>query len=163
MSELFGKKTGCSRGQGGSMHLFDREHGLVRRACSSAFSALLACNLACQRCHTTARRRLRAVSFICPLTPRLPQLGGYAFIGEGIPVGLGAAFQIAYNQRVLGNEADDRVSVNFFGDGTCNVGAWPCYARAGAGRSALAAAAAAPHHAAPQACRHRTLLQHGPG
>lgn len=50
------------------------------------------------------------------------QLGGYAFIGEGIPVGLGAAFQIAYNQRVLGNEQDDRVSVNFFGDGTCNVG-----------------------------------------
>ena len=56
------------------------------------------------------------------------QLGGYAFIGEGIPVGLGAAFQIAYNQRVLGNEQDDRVSVNFFGDGTCNVGA--CCGRA---------------------------------
>ena len=51
------------------------------------------------------------------------QLGGYAFIGEGIPVGLGAAFQVAYSQRVLGNEQDDRVSVNFFGDGTCNVGA----------------------------------------
>ena len=30
MSELFGKKTGCCRGQGGSMHMFDREHGLVR-------------------------------------------------------------------------------------------------------------------------------------
>lgn len=30
MSELFGKKTGCSRGQGGSMHMFDKEHGLVR-------------------------------------------------------------------------------------------------------------------------------------
>ena len=29
MSELFGKKTGCCRGQGGSMHMFDREHGLV--------------------------------------------------------------------------------------------------------------------------------------
>eukprot|EP00887_Chlorella_sp_A99_P006925 scaffold2.g6925.t1 len=77
MAELFGKKTGCCRGQGGSMHMFDREFGL---------------------------------------------LGGYAFIGEGIPVGLGAAFQIAYHQRVLKNEADDRVSVNFFGDGTCNVG-----------------------------------------
>jgi hypothetical protein len=25
-------------------------------------------------------------------------------------------------QRVLGNESDDRVSINFFGDGTCNVG-----------------------------------------
>jgi hypothetical protein len=29
MSELFGKKTGCCRGQGGSMHMFDHEHGLV--------------------------------------------------------------------------------------------------------------------------------------
>lgn len=77
MSELFGKKTGCCRGQGGSMHMFDREHGL---------------------------------------------LGGYAFIGEGIPIGLGAAFQIAYNQRVMHDETDERVSVNFFGDGTCNVG-----------------------------------------
>ena len=34
-----------------------------------------------------------------PPAPRLLlQLGGYAFIGEGIPVGLGAAFQIAYQQ-----------------------------------------------------------------
>lgn len=39
-------------------------------------------------------------------------------------MGLGAAFQIAYSQRVLGNDQDDRVSVNFFGDGTCNVGAF---------------------------------------
>jgi len=29
MAELFGKKTGCCRGQGGSMHMFDREFGLV--------------------------------------------------------------------------------------------------------------------------------------
>ena len=58
-----------------------------------------------------------------PPLPRPVQLGGYAFIGEGIPVGLGAAFQIAYQQRVMGADADDRVSVNFFGDGTCNVGA----------------------------------------
>ena len=48
MAELFGKKTGCCRGQGGSMHMFSAKHGV---------------------------------------------LGGYAFIGEGIPVGVGAAFQ----------------------------------------------------------------------
>jgi pyruvate dehydrogenase E1 component alpha subunit len=42
MAELFGKATGCCRGQGGSMHMFSAKHGL---------------------------------------------LGGYAFIGEGIPVG----------------------------------------------------------------------------
>lgn len=77
MAELFGKKTGCCRGQGGSMHMFDAEHGL---------------------------------------------LGGYAFIGEGIPVGLGAAFQVAYKKRVLGDDSADQVAVNFFGDGTCNVG-----------------------------------------
>ena len=29
MAELFGKKTGLCRGQGGSMHMFSREHGLV--------------------------------------------------------------------------------------------------------------------------------------
>lgn len=51
MAELFGKKTGCCRGQGGSMHMFSAKHGL---------------------------------------------LGGYAFIGEGIPIGVGAAFQSAY-------------------------------------------------------------------
>src|ERR671930_17601 len=26
MAELFGKETGCSRGLGGSMHFFDKEH-----------------------------------------------------------------------------------------------------------------------------------------
>lgn len=41
MAELFGKTTGCCRGQGGSMHMFSKEWGV---------------------------------------------LGGYAFIGEGIPV-----------------------------------------------------------------------------
>lgn len=30
MAELFGKKTGCCRGQGGSMHMFSKEWGLVR-------------------------------------------------------------------------------------------------------------------------------------
>ena len=33
MAELFGKKTGICRGQGGSMHMFSKEHGLV---CSPA-------------------------------------------------------------------------------------------------------------------------------
>src|SRR2546429_9612682 len=28
MAELFGKETGCSRGLGGSMHFFDKEHHL---------------------------------------------------------------------------------------------------------------------------------------
>jgi pyruvate dehydrogenase E1 component alpha subunit len=37
-------------------------------------------------------------------------------------VGLGAAFQVAYRRRVLGDESADQVAVNFFGDGTCNVG-----------------------------------------
>ncbi|GLC36819.1 hypothetical protein PLESTM_000505300 [Pleodorina starrii] len=49
-------------------------------------------------------------------------LGGYAFIGEGIPVGLGAAFQSKYRRDVLGDEKADSVTCSFFGDGTCNVG-----------------------------------------
>ena len=35
MAELFGKKTGICRGQGGSMHMFSKEHGLVRPPCSA--------------------------------------------------------------------------------------------------------------------------------
>jgi len=77
MAELFGKKTGCCRGQGGSMHIFSAKHNV---------------------------------------------LGGYAFIGEGIPIGLGAAFQSAYKKNVLGDESSDSVTCSFFGDGTCNVG-----------------------------------------
>eukprot|EP00891_Asterochloris_glomerata_P005353 jgi/Astpho2/5353/fgenesh1_pm.00075_%23_15_t len=77
MAELFGKKTGICRGQGGSMHMFSREHNL---------------------------------------------LGGFAFIGEGIPVGLGAAFKTKYMKDAVGDETADQVSVNFFGDGTCNMG-----------------------------------------
>lgn len=76
MSELFGKATGCCRGQGGSMHMFDKEHNL---------------------------------------------LGGFAFIGEGIPVATGAAFTSKYRREVL-NENCDNVTVAFFGDGTCNNG-----------------------------------------
>ena len=77
MSELFGKETGCSKGRGGSMHLFSREHHL---------------------------------------------LGGYAFIGEGIPVALGAAFTSRYKRDALGDASSDAVTAAFFGDGTCNVG-----------------------------------------
>ncbi|KAH7404659.1 hypothetical protein KP509_15G036700 [Ceratopteris richardii] len=77
MSELFGKATGVCRGQGGSMHMFSKEHGL---------------------------------------------LGGFAFIGEGIPVALGAAFKTKYEKEVLKNDKADAVTVAFFGDGTCNNG-----------------------------------------
>ncbi|KAK8509713.1 hypothetical protein V6N13_093566 [Hibiscus sabdariffa] len=77
MSELFGKTTGCCRGQGGSMHMFSSEHNLI---------------------------------------------GGFAFIGEGIPVATGAAFSSKYRREVL-KEADcDHVTLAFFGDGTCNNG-----------------------------------------
>ncbi|KAK9713639.1 hypothetical protein RND81_06G041500 [Saponaria officinalis] len=76
MSELFGKATGCCRGQGGSMHMFSKEHNL---------------------------------------------LGGFAFIGEGIPVATGAAFTSKYKREALGENCDD-VTVAFFGDGTCNNG-----------------------------------------
>ena len=77
MSELFGKSSGCSKGRGGSMHLFSREHHL---------------------------------------------LGGYAFIGEGIPVALGAAFTSKYKKEALCDPGSDSVTAAFFGDGTCNVG-----------------------------------------
>ena len=77
MSELFGKSTGCSRGRGGSMHLFSREHHL---------------------------------------------LGGYAFIGEGIPVALGSAFTSRYRRDALNDSSSDAVTAAFFGDGTCNCG-----------------------------------------
>jgi pyruvate dehydrogenase E1 component alpha subunit len=77
MAELFGKKTGCSKGRGGSMHLFSSEHRL---------------------------------------------LGGFAFIGEGIPVATGAAFQTKYRREVLGDPRADQVTAAFFGDGTTNNG-----------------------------------------
>lgn len=77
MAELFGKATGCSKGRGGSMHLFSAEHRL---------------------------------------------LGGYAFIGEGIPVATGAAFQSKYRREVMGDAAADQVTAAFFGDGTTNNG-----------------------------------------
>jgi len=79
MAELFGKSTGVSRGQGGSMHMFSKEWGV---------------------------------------------LGGYAFIGEGIPVATGAAFRTRYMRDVLKDEKADQVTVAFFGDGTANNGAF---------------------------------------
>lgn len=77
MAELFGKETGCSKGRGGSMHMFSAEHKL---------------------------------------------LGGYAFIGEGIPVAAGAALQSKYRREVMGDQSADQVTACFFGDGTSNNG-----------------------------------------
>jgi pyruvate dehydrogenase E1 component alpha subunit len=77
MAELFGKETGCSRGRGGSMHIFSAEHNM---------------------------------------------LGGFAFIGEGIPIATGAAFQTHYRRNALGDATADQVTAAFFGDGTTNNG-----------------------------------------
>ncbi|MFB8787631.1 MAG: pyruvate dehydrogenase (acetyl-transferring) E1 component subunit alpha [Potamolinea sp.] len=77
MAELFGKETGCSKGRGGSMHMFSAKHKL---------------------------------------------LGGYAFIGEGIPVATGTAFASKYRREALGDASADQVTACFFGDGTCNNG-----------------------------------------
>nr|YP_010196789.1 pyruvate dehydrogenase E1 component alpha subunit [Gracilaria cliftonii]UAD84593.1 pyruvate dehydrogenase E1 component alpha subunit [Gracilaria cliftonii] len=77
MAELFGKETGCSRGRGGSMHIFSAPHHF---------------------------------------------LGGFAFIGEGIPVATGAAFQSVYRKQVLNDQQPMRVTACFFGDGTSNNG-----------------------------------------
>nr|YP_009314745.1 Pyruvate dehydrogenase E1 component, alpha subunit [Neoizziella asiatica]SCW23200.1 Pyruvate dehydrogenase E1 component, alpha subunit [Neoizziella asiatica] len=77
MAELFGKETGCSKGRGGSMHIFSSKHNF---------------------------------------------LGGFAFIGEGIPVATGAAFQSIYKKQVLKSEEKISVTACFFGDGTSNNG-----------------------------------------
>nr|YP_009293618.1 pyruvate dehydrogenase E1 component alpha subunit [Rhodymenia pseudopalmata]AOM64300.1 pyruvate dehydrogenase E1 component alpha subunit [Rhodymenia pseudopalmata] len=77
MAELFGKETGCSRGRGGSMHIFSAKHNF---------------------------------------------LGGFAFIGEGIPVAVGSAFQSIYTKQVLQDDGPIRVTACFFGDGTSNNG-----------------------------------------
>nr|QUE28339.1 OdpA [Pseudoerythrocladia kornmannii] len=77
MAELFGKETGCSKGRGGSMHIFSAPHNF---------------------------------------------LGGFAFIGEGIPIATGAAFQSLYKRQVLKQTEISPVSVSFFGDGTSNNG-----------------------------------------
>lgn len=49
-------------------------------------------------------------------------LGGFAFIGEGIPVAIGAAFQSVYRKQVLSNKSTLNVTACFFGDGTTNNG-----------------------------------------
>nr|YP_010902890.1 pyruvate dehydrogenase E1 component alpha subunit [Hypnea flava]WCH54944.1 pyruvate dehydrogenase E1 component alpha subunit [Hypnea flava] len=49
-------------------------------------------------------------------------LGGFAFIGEGIPVATGAAFQSVYRSQVLNNSGPMPVTACFFGDGTSNNG-----------------------------------------
>jgi pyruvate dehydrogenase E1 component alpha subunit len=77
MAELFGKETGCSKGRGGSMHMFSAKHKL---------------------------------------------LGGYAFVAEGIPVALGAAFQSRYRREAMGDASCDQVVACFFGDGASNNG-----------------------------------------
>jgi pyruvate dehydrogenase E1 component alpha subunit len=77
MAELFGKETGCSKGRGGSMHIFSAKHNF---------------------------------------------LGGFAFIGEGIPIATGAAFQSIYRHQVLKETGNIAVTACFFGDGTSNNG-----------------------------------------
>nr|WCH56337.1 pyruvate dehydrogenase E1 component alpha subunit [Hypnea sp.] len=49
-------------------------------------------------------------------------LGGFAFIGEGIPVATGAAFQSVYRSQVLNSSRPMSVTACFFGDGTSNNG-----------------------------------------
>ncbi|KAI9076811.1 hypothetical protein K1719_041227 [Acacia pycnantha] len=49
-------------------------------------------------------------------------IGGFAFIGEGIPIATGAAFSCKYRREVLKEADADNVSLAFFGDGTCNNG-----------------------------------------
>eukprot|EP00210_Caulerpa_lentillifera_P000118 g113.t1 len=95
MAELFGKKTGVCRGQGGSMHIFSSPHNFVYPSLCLLPEFIAVC---------------------------VVKLGGFAFIGEGIPVGLGAAFQIKYRKDVLLEESADQVTCSFFGDGTCNNG-----------------------------------------
>nr|YP_009392696.1 pyruvate dehydrogenase E1 component alpha subunit [Bostrychia tenella]ARW61258.1 pyruvate dehydrogenase E1 component alpha subunit [Bostrychia tenella] len=77
MAELFGKETGCSRGRGGSMHIFSSQHNF---------------------------------------------LGGFAFIGEGIPIAIGAAFQSIYKKQIMKHDGILSVTACFFGDGTTNNG-----------------------------------------
>nr|YP_009393735.1 pyruvate dehydrogenase E1 component alpha subunit [Caloglossa beccarii]ARW62297.1 pyruvate dehydrogenase E1 component alpha subunit [Caloglossa beccarii] len=49
-------------------------------------------------------------------------LGGFAFIGEGIPVAIGSAFQSVYRKQILRDTNILSVTACFFGDGTTNNG-----------------------------------------
>eukprot|EP01071_Lankesteria_metandrocarpae_P015683 Lankesteria_metandrocarpae@DN997_c0_g1_i1.p1 len=83
LAELSGKATGCSRGRGGSMHMFSKEKNLV---------------------------------------------GGFAYIGEQVPIALGLAYSIAYRRTLAGRRSPDeaaqhdQVVVVFTGDGSTNIG-----------------------------------------
>ncbi|MDX1250955.1 MAG: pyruvate dehydrogenase (acetyl-transferring) E1 component subunit alpha [Gammaproteobacteria bacterium] len=70
MAELFGRSGGCSRGYGGSMHLFD------------------------------AQRRF---------------LGGYAIVGETLPIAIGVGYRLAMN-------GTRDAALCYFGDGAVNQG-----------------------------------------
>jgi len=72
MAEMFGKITGCSKGKGGSMHLFDKEHHMY---------------------------------------------GGHAIVGGQIPLGIGLAFGLQYEEK-------EGVSLTYLGDGALNQGAF---------------------------------------
>eukprot|EP00922_Rhytidocystis_sp_ex-Travisia-forbesii_P065688 GHVS01097563.1.p1 GENE.GHVS01097563.1~~GHVS01097563.1.p1 ORF type:complete len:570 (+),score=108.54 GHVS01097563.1:1-1710(+) len=78
-AELYGKQTGCSKGRGGSMHMFSKEHGMV---------------------------------------------GGFAYIGEQVPVALGFAYSSAYRRftKAINDKTADQVTVCFTGDGSTNMG-----------------------------------------
>ena len=68
MAEMFGRIDGCSKGKGGSMHLFDRTHHMY---------------------------------------------GGHGIVGDQIPLALGIAFAINYEEA-------DKVCVCYLGDGALN-------------------------------------------
>lgn len=56
MAELFGKKTGLCRGQGGSMHMFSAKQGVVRLMERCLNASVYMCTLVFTRaiCTTTA-------------------------------------------------------------------------------------------------------------
>ncbi len=72
MAEMFGKITGCAKGKGGSMHLFDKPNRMY---------------------------------------------GGHAIVGGQLPLGVGIAFALQYEQT-------DNVCVCYLGDGALNQGAF---------------------------------------